>query len=173
MLIPAIGQAPDLTGLDGDRSTVRRDGTFEVDAMRLAPRGPASLPRATRPAGRPSVIEAVAQGNAVARTVDHYLRTGQMPAEKLVTLPGYEVVEQPFNLDDYAEAKRPAACPTCRWPSGKAASGRWNRGWTSTSIQEECKRCLRCDLEWLQEMGLAFQPGGCGTCSESRSSRRR
>jgi hypothetical protein len=26
------------------------------------------------------------------------------------------------------------------------------------TIQEECKRCLRCDLEWLETMGLAHVP---------------
>jgi hypothetical protein len=26
------------------------------------------------------------------------------------------------------------------------------------AAREECKRCLRCDLEWLEEMGLAFGP---------------
>ena len=104
--------------------------------------------------GPATVVEAVAQGNAVARAVDHYLRTGQV--EKVVTLPGYEVVEQPFDLDDYAEARPPAM------PELPVAERRNFRevelGLAERAAQEECKRCLRCDLEWLEEMELAFEP---------------
>jgi len=31
-------------------------------------------------------------------------------------------------------------------------------GLDERAIQEECKRCLRCDLEWLEEMELALDP---------------
>ena len=31
-------------------------------------------------------------------------------------------------------------------------------GLDERAAQEECKRCLRCDLEWLKEMNLAFEP---------------
>jgi len=37
--------------------------------------------------------------------VNRYLRTGQV--EKLVTVPGYEVIEQRFDVQQYAEATRP------------------------------------------------------------------
>jgi len=154
LLIPAIGQATDLTGLD-DTVATRKDGTFEVD-WSLGTSRPGVFAAGDAASGPASVIEAVAQGNAVARAVDRYLRTGQMPAEKLVTLSGYEVVEQPYNLDDYAEAKRPAAphLPVAeRQGSFQEVESRMDEH----TIQEECKRCLRCDLEWLQEMDLAFE----------------
>jgi NADPH-dependent 2,4-dienoyl-CoA reductase/sulfur reductase-like enzyme len=154
MLIPAIGQATDLTGLDDTVST-RRDGTFDVDAS-LGTSRPGVFAAGDAASGPASVIEAVAQGNAVARAVDHYLHTGQMPAEKLVTLSGYEVVEQPFNLDDYADAKRPTA-PHLSVAERKDCFREVESRMDEHTIQDECKRCLRCDLEWLQEMGLAFQ----------------
>jgi hypothetical protein len=100
------------------------------------------------------VIEAVAQGNAVARTVDHYLRTGQV--EKIVTLPGYEVISHPFDLAEYAEARRP---PMPERPVAERRNFRQvELGLDEQAAQEECKRCLRCDLEWLEEMDLAFEP---------------
>ena len=75
---------------------------------------------------------------------------------KIVTIPSYEVVDQPFDLDDYAEARPPAR------PELPVAERRNFRevelGLDERAAQEECKRCLRCDLEWLEEMGLAFQP---------------
>jgi hypothetical protein len=73
----------------------------------------------------------------------------------MVTLTGYEVVDQPFNLDDYADARRPdmAELPV------EQRRGNFREvelGMDEGTIQEECKRCLRCDLEWLEMMGLAY-----------------
>jgi hypothetical protein len=95
----------------------------------------------------------VAQGNRVADTVAHYLQTGKV--EPVVVRPGYAIVEQAFDLEPYARATRPPA---------REIPVRERRGnfaevellWDEHTIQEECKRCLRCDLEWLEAMGLAY-----------------
>jgi heterodisulfide reductase subunit A-like polyferredoxin len=105
--------------------------------------------------GPASVIEAVAQGNQVARSVDNYLRTGSL--EKEVLLPGYEAVEQLYDLDEYAEAKRPEmmAMPV---EQRKGSFEEVELGLPEMAIREECKRCLRCDLEWLQVRALPEEP---------------
>jgi hypothetical protein len=74
-----------------------------------------------------------------------------------VALPGYEVVNQPFNLDDYAHARAPQM-PELSLEERRGSFREVALGIDEAMIQEECKRCLRCDLEWLQEMNLAFQP---------------
>jgi NADH-quinone oxidoreductase subunit F len=155
ILIPAIGQSPDLSGLDRDAELqVRRDNTFEVnDALCTSRAGVFAAGDAV--SGPATVVEAVAQGNAVARAVDHYLRTGKV--EKIVTLSGYEVIDQPFDLDEYADARPP------RMPELSVEERRGNfceveLGLDDLAVREECKRCLRCDLEWLGEMNLAFEP---------------
>jgi NADH-quinone oxidoreductase subunit F len=153
MLIPAIGQSPEVSGLDG-QVELQRNRTLAVDDALCTSRvgvfaaGDAVLGPAT-------VVEAVAQGNAVARAVDHYLRTGR--AEKLITLPGYEVVNQPFNLDDYADAL-PPEMPELSIEERRGNFREVELGLDEHAIQEECRRCLRCDLEWLEEQGLAFEP---------------
>jgi len=38
-----------------------------------------------------------------------------------------------------------------RRPVGPSLSSTW-------TSQEECKRCLHCDLEWLESQGLACEP---------------
>jgi NADH-quinone oxidoreductase subunit F len=155
ILIPAIGQSPDLTGLGGEAGIVaRRNNTFEVSEALSTSRARifATGDAVTGPA---TVVEAVASGNAVARAVDHYLRTGQ--AEKVAVLPGYEVVNQPFDLDDYADAL-PPVMPELAVVRRQESFDEVELGLDERAAQEECKRCLRCDLEWLQEMDLAFQP---------------
>jgi NADH-quinone oxidoreductase subunit F len=153
MLIPAIGQSPEVSGLDG-QVELQRNRTFAVDdALCTSRQGVFAAGDAVL--GPATVVEAVAQGNAVARAVDHYLRTGKV--EKLVTLPGYEVVNQPFNLDDYADA-RPPKMPELTVEERRGSFREVELGLDEKAIQEECKRCLRCDLEWLEQMGLAFEP---------------
>jgi NADH-quinone oxidoreductase subunit F len=153
LLIPAIGQSPDLSGLD-DRVAARRDNTFEVNDA-LCTSWPGVFAAGDAVSGPATVVEAVAQGNTVARMVDHYLRTGQ--AGKLVTLPGYEVVDQPFNLDDYADAL-PPEMPELPIEARRGSFREVELGLDERAAQEECRRCLRCDLEWLEEMQLAFEP---------------
>jgi NADPH-dependent glutamate synthase beta subunit-like oxidoreductase len=105
--------------------------------------------------GPASVIEAVAQGNQVARSVDRYLTTGAVEPEVLI--PGYEAVEQIYDLQEYANATRPEEVLL---PVEQRANSfdEVELGMPETVIREECKRCLRCDLEWLQVRELAEQP---------------
>ena len=105
--------------------------------------------------GPATVVQAVAQGNQVADEVDHYLRTGKV--EKVVVRPGYEVIEQRFDMEQYYKAVRPRT----REIPVEERRGNFNEvelPFDEKTIQEECKRCIRCDLEWLETMGLEFAP---------------
>jgi len=155
VLIPAIGQEPDLAWMDGD-STIetRRGATFAVNDGLATTRG-GVFAAGDAVLGPATVIEAVAQGNRVADTVDNYLRTGR--SEFVVVRPGYEVVEQQFDLEQYAKATRP---PTREIPI-EERRGNFDEVellFDEETVQEECKRCLRCDLEWLETMGLGPMP---------------
>ena len=64
-------------------------------------------------------------------------------------LPGYEVIEQPFDVEEYAYAKRPELSELS--VEERVHSFREVEiGLNEHTIQEECKRCLRCDLEWIE-----------------------
>ena len=153
VLIPAIGQMPDSEGLAG-QVDLKRDNTLAVSDALLTSR-PGVFAAGDVVLGPASVVQAVAQGNEAARAVDRYLRTGKI--DRVVTLPGYEVVEQQFNLDDYSEAKRPKM-PERPLDERRGSFGEVELGMSEEAVRDECKRCLRCDLEWLGEMELAFQP---------------
>jgi len=156
VLIPAISQEPDLFWMvDGD-STIEtgRGATFTVnDGLATTRAGVFAAGDAVL--GPATVIQAVAQGNRVADTVDNYLRTGR--SELVVVRPGYEVVEQQFDLEQYAKATRPQTQEI----SVEKRYGNFNEVellFDEETVQEECKRCLRCDLEWLETMGLEHTP---------------
>jgi len=101
--------------------------------------------------GPATVVQAVAQGNLVAVAVDHWLQTGEL------VKPRYETprpdIPQWHNLEEYAEARRPAT------PEIDVADRRGNfreveLGYDEHTAREEAKRCLRCDLEWLDLMKI-------------------
>jgi len=161
VVIPAIGQEPDLACLDPDVDActacgmdIQRDSTIVVDRS-LSTTREGVFAAGDLVLGPASVIEAVAQGNKVARAVDQYLRTGSA-RDLPVLLPGYEAVEQQFNLDDYADAVRPELNML---PAAQRRSfDEVELTLPEETIREECKRCLRCDLEWLDMRKLPPTP---------------
>jgi NADH-quinone oxidoreductase subunit F len=150
VLISAIGQETELEGGAAREIAQNPDSTLAVsEALATTREGVFAAGDAV--SGPATIIHAVAHGNDVARAVDHYLRTGQV--EKLVTVPGHELVEQRFDLEQYAEATRP---PVPMLPIAQRQGNFYEveQGWDERMVQEECKRCLRCDLEWMVEMQL-------------------
>ncbi len=155
VLIPAIGQEPDLACVSGDSEIDTGHGAPFVVSEGLATTHRGVFAAGDAVLGPSTVIQAVAQGNQVADQVDHYLRTGRV--EKLVFRPGYEVIEQRFDMEQYYKAVRPRA----RELAVERRRGNFDEvelPFDETTIQEECKRCVRCDLEWLETMEMEFVP---------------
>ncbi len=150
-MIPAIGQVPDVDWIDGGTNIrTNRDGTV-VTGADLATTRPGVFAAGDVALGPATVVEAVAQGNVVAVAVDAYLK-GQ-PVERPKYVTEYREVAQPFDLEAYADAKRPV---TRELPVEERIRKfeEVEAGFDEVTAREECKRCLRCDLEWLESMGL-------------------
>ncbi|MGM0401397.1 MAG: FAD-dependent oxidoreductase [Chloroflexota bacterium] len=94
--------------------------------------------------GPATVVEAVDQGNKVALAVDKYLQNGlALPKDDWLA---YDEVPLTWEMEEYAEAER------AEMPVREASVRRndWKQielGFGETACREECKRCLRCDLE--------------------------
>jgi NADH-quinone oxidoreductase subunit F len=153
VLIPAIGQEPDLRCLDPDMDActacgmeIERTSTMVVNrALSTTREGVFAIGDLV--VGPATVIQAVAHGNEVARSVDNYIRTGS--TEKQAIMPGYEAIEQIYDLDDYTDAVRPELV-TIPIDERKGNFGEVELTMPETPVRKECKRCLRCDLEWLE-----------------------
>lgn len=143
IVIPAIGQSPDLSCLNGDSPEVNRDSTFKV-GRKLDTSRPGVFAAGDAVLGPATVIEAVAQGNKVAMAVDEYLQDGH-PQSKEEWL-AYRTVELTYNREEYAEAKRPEM-PTQAPPERVKNFHEIELGFSEEIAREEAKRCLRCDLE--------------------------
>jgi hypothetical protein len=93
----------------------------------------------------------VAQGNKVAMAVDRWLTNGTL--ERIVYQSKRHDIAQIVNLEDYAHARR--AVPRILPAEWRSATGftEIEMGFDEIMAQEEAKRCLRCDLEWLERVG--------------------
>ena len=148
VLIPAIGQVTSIEDKSLDmhgKTTIEVGKAFETGAPGVFAAGDAV-------SGPATVIQAVAQGNQVALVVDAWLTTGDMGG--VYYRPTRHDIPQLFNLDDYADARRPASKELS--PEERLASRSFvevEMEFDERTAQEEARRCLRCDLEWLERIG--------------------
>ena len=149
VLIPAIGQYTDLDWM--------QDKSIETDRVRTLKVGRALettcagvFAAGDCVSGPATVIEAVAQGQKAAIAIDVWLTTGKV--ERIVCPPKRHDIPQYVNLEEYAHARRSRArALPPEWRSGGFVEV--ETGYDEHTAREEAKRCLRCDLEWLECIG--------------------
>jgi len=144
MVIPAIGQEPDKACVLDAGLETNRNSTLKVGPS-LATTREAVFAAGDAVSGPASVIEAVAQGNRVAKEVDLYLTTG---TRAKVDIP-LETRLPPLTWNMEAHADTPRLRKTLAPVAERAGSfAEVERTAPEADIRTECRRCLRCDLEW-------------------------
>ncbi|HEX9117846.1 MAG TPA: FAD-dependent oxidoreductase [Anaerolineae bacterium] len=152
VVIPAIGQTTDLSWLREDgKIEATRASTFAVNEA-FGTTQPGIFACGDAVSGPATVIQAVAQGNQVAVAVDQWLKTGEMI--RPVFNPERTDVPQLYDLDAYADARRPQT-PELSVAERRESFCEVEQVLDEQAAREEAKRCLRCDLEWLDVMGIA------------------
>jgi len=86
-LFIAIGQAPELSLLQGEGVSVTHAGTVSVDPLTLQTERPGIFAAGDAVSGPASVVEAVEAGHRAAESVDRYLSGKDMKAGRTVRLP--------------------------------------------------------------------------------------
>jgi NADH-quinone oxidoreductase subunit F len=150
ILVPAIGQVTDFDWMTDDKVVTNRLATFKV-GQSLETAVPGVFAAGDAVSGPATVIEAVAQGNKVALAVDTWLATGKLG--RIIYRPKWHGVEQTVNVLDYAQAKRPESQLLAPEARRQQAFAEVEIGYDEQTAQEEARRCLRCDLEWMQRVG--------------------
>jgi NADH-quinone oxidoreductase subunit F len=150
-IIPAIGQTPDLSWMNFGEIETTRSRTFSVGEG-LQTNRPGVFAAGDAVSGPATIVQAIAQGNLVAVAVDEWIRTGKVSKPQFITVR--HDVSQEHDLQDYADARRPAIP---RLPVDKRERNMCEveLGLSEAAAQAEARRCLRCDLEWLEVMGLS------------------
>jgi NADH-quinone oxidoreductase subunit F len=151
IVIPAIGEVPEADCLQGSSGiSVNRDNTITISAD-LATTREGVFAAGDAAMGPATVVMAVAQGNKVATAVDGYLRGHAVVQPRFVS---DHPIPQIFNVDDYEGARRPVM-PELSVAERFRSVSEVELGLDEDSARAECRRCLRCDLEWMSTTHLA------------------
>ncbi len=140
-LIKAIGQESELP--DGFALASRRGGRVEVDADTLVTSREGVYAGGDVVSGPASVIEAIAAGRQAAVSIDQYLGGDGNIDEVLA--PQEEVA--PFDVSEIEGEKYRPPLETLPAEEGLRNFAQVVLGFSEDHAIEECKRCLRCDLE--------------------------
>ncbi|NLA11721.1 MAG: FAD-dependent oxidoreductase [Firmicutes bacterium] len=154
MIIPAIGQVPDLSFLPEDGSVeLTERGVVQADALTMATTAPGVFAAGDAVLGARTVIEAIASANKAADAIDSYLRSGKNEAapatimENLIEQVGvYNPDEKPplmGNRPRQEEGCLPAAERIKGF--GEAELG-FDGPPTALQEAERCAACLRLGL---------------------------
>ncbi len=154
-LIPAIGQTPDLSWMNFGEVDTTRSRTFAVgDGYNTNRKGLFAAGDAV--SGPATIVQAIAQGNLVAVAVDEWIRTGKIVKPQLPD--ARHDVPQLHDLEAYADARRPEV-PRLAVDKREQNMQEVELGLCEEAACGEARRCLRCDLEWLEVMGLPKPDG--------------
>jgi NADH-quinone oxidoreductase subunit F len=148
MVIPAVGQAPDLSFLPTDSALERTKWeTLVVDSNTLATNIPGIFAGGDFVTGPTTIIESIAAARRGAVAIDKYLQRDESRivfVEEREEMP-HEVVDE--ILKDVEEEKVRVKMPTAP-PEERVRDFREiELGFSEEEAREEAKRCLRCDLE--------------------------
>jgi len=147
-LISAIGQTPDLSWMERDDLAATRSQTLVINEA-FATNRPGVFAAGDAVSGPATIVQAIAHGNLVAVAVDEWLRTGKCSKPRFTT-PRHDI-PLGCKLDDFATAHR---TQNPRVPLAERENNfkEVELGYSEDISRNEAKRCLRCDLEWLDLM---------------------
>ena len=165
-VIFAVGQVPELELIEGvsDVKTVRRR-TVQVNAAGSATGKEGVFAAGDVVSGPSSVIEAIASGRRAAVSIDKYLG-GEGNIDEVLAPPEEE---QPplFDIEEAESGKYRPPLEMLPVDERIKSHAQVVLGFTQENAAEECKRCLRCDLQ--APPPLVLYPDECwfcGTCVE-------
>lgn len=150
-VIPAVGQAPDLTFIPPDTELERAMwGALKVDPDTLCTNIPWLFAGGDFVTGASMVIYAIAHGRRAALSIDRYLRgikdTFIIRDEKYHLIP-----EPPPQMESLDQVKPRIRMPRKRPEERVAGFDEFELGFTEEQARAEAGRCLRCDLERMRQ----------------------
>lgn len=146
-LIPAIGQVPDLTFVQGSPGfKLSRRRTLDVDPETMATSVPGIFAGGDVTSGPATVLEAMRAGKIAAESIHRYLRGMPWRKEYRIAETKFEVPPVEIGEEELVSMTRPKM-PTLSVSDRVANFKEVELGLTEEIAIGEARRCLRCDLE--------------------------
>jgi NADH-quinone oxidoreductase subunit F len=152
MVVPAVGQAPDLSFLPADSQLERvKWGALKVDPDTLCTNIPWIFAGGDFVTGPSMVIYAIATGRRAALSIHRYFRGIKGPL--VITDEKYPFVpEPPARPEDLDQPRPRVEMPSLRPAERVSSFCELETGFTEDQARMEASRCLRCDLERIKEI---------------------
>lgn len=146
-VIPAVGQAPDLSFLPPDSKLERTKWeTLVVNPNNLATNIPGIFAGGDFVTGPTYVIQAIAAGRRGAMAIDKYLCGDRTPVEMIDARAELLPETKPLELEEAPEERPRAKMPVLLAEERRRTFQEIECGFTEERARQESKRCLRCDL---------------------------
>ncbi len=146
-LIPAIGQQPELSFLNGKKElNVSKWKTLEVDPETMATNVEGIFAGGDVVSGPSTVLDAMRAGKIAAESMHKYLRGENLEREYKPTEPKLEVPTVELTQEEMEELERPKI-PSLPVKERQGNFKEVELGFSKEVAIKEAKRCLRCDLE--------------------------
>jgi NADPH-dependent glutamate synthase beta subunit-like oxidoreductase len=156
-VIMAIGQTPDLSFIqESDGIEVTRQGWIAVDSQSLATTAPGVFAGGDAAFGPRIVIEAIADGQRAARSIDEYLRGKRTYVVKRATMTPLHPFEMPEGYHRIGRRSVPTL-PVER----RIGIDEVELGYDEEMALEQAKRCLRCQVNTVFDSEKCILCGGC------------
>jgi len=150
IVIFSIGQRANLEFLSPNSGVqVSRQGTVAVDPAAMLTSRPGVFAAGDVVTGTSFVIDAVAAGHRVAKSIHHYLRGGEIATKPELQLPVVELTPQEIQQRvARGEAKPHHRVPVRELPVESRIKGfaEVERGYTEEEAKREAERCLSCGV---------------------------
>lgn len=146
-VIPAVGQAPDLSFLPPDTKLERTKWeTLVVNPNNLATNIPGIFAGGDFVTGPTYVIQAIAAGRRGAIAIDKYLRGDTTPVEMIDARSELLPEPKPLELEEAPEERPRVKMPVLSTEERRQSFREIECGFDEERARAEAKRCLRCDL---------------------------
>lgn len=143
MVVPAIGQSPDLTFLgDEHRFAITREGTFNVDRVSYMTNRPGVFAAGDAITQPVSVIDAIGSAKQAAAGIDAYLQ-GKEPEEMAVSAREVPIARRELLEEDLVPKPRHSS-PTIPMARRMRSYAEVELGYDAETAVAEAKRCLMC-----------------------------
>jgi len=140
-VIPAIGQTPDLSFIEGSGLEITQRGTIAADPLTLATNRPGIFVGGDAQTGPGIAIEAVAAGKTAATSIDRYLRGDDIRQGRVIDETKPTGISEPPPEVEY---KPRAKMPTLNMERRCSSFNEVELGLTEEMALQEAKRCLNC-----------------------------
>ncbi|MFH1485927.1 MAG: NAD(P)-binding protein, partial [Chloroflexota bacterium] len=139
MVIPAIGQSPDLSFLD-DQIEVTKRSTVKADSLTLETNVPGVFAGGDAILGPATVVEAIAAGKEAAISIDRHLQGQDLRAGRERDFADVEVPLE--GIERHYRQRTPKVLPQERQADFREVALKF----TEEQAREEAERCLNCGL---------------------------